>query len=76
MWQANKKGILVLAVGLVLLGAAHALITPHDEVLADRIIALGFCLLLFGVGLASWVSVRTPEPEDDEEDETETNEDK
>ncbi len=68
MWKANKKGLIVLGTGLALLGGIHYLVTPHHEVLADQILALGFCLLLFGVGLASWLSVKTPEAEEEEEE--------
>ncbi len=70
MWKANKVGIICLAVGLLLLGGIHALVTPHNEQLADQILALGFCLLLFAIGLSSWLSVTPPQPGDDEEDET------
>ncbi len=66
MWKANKAGIITLAAGLALLGGIHYLVTPHNEQLADQILALGFCLLLFVVGLASWLSVKTPEAEEDE----------
>ncbi len=76
MWKANQKGIVVLLAGLLLLGVVHVVVTPHSESLADQILALGFCLLLFSVGLVSWYSVRPPEVEDDaaeapEEDEVE-----
>ncbi len=71
MWRANKRGIIVLTVGLALLGGIHYLVTPHNEQLADQLLALGFCLLLFAVGLASWLSVKTPEPEEEEETDTE-----
>ncbi len=74
MWNANKKGILVLGAGLALLGGIHYLVTPHNEALADQILALGFCLLLFAVGLASWLSVKTPEAEGEEEAEEEKEE--
>ncbi len=60
MWKANKAGMVVLLAGLALLGGIHYVVTPHNEQLADQILALGFCLLLFGVGLASWLSVREP----------------
>ncbi len=61
MWKANKTGIIVLAVGLTLLALAHRLITPGNEQLANQVLALGFCLLLFSVALASWLSVKQPE---------------
>ncbi len=60
MWQANKKGIIILLGGLALLGGAHYLLAQSNEVLADRVLALGFCLLVFGVALASWLSVKEP----------------
>ncbi len=71
MWKANKVGIICLVGGLLLLGGIHTLVTPHNEQLADQILALGFCLLLFAIGLSSWLSVKTPQPGDDEEDEAE-----
>ncbi len=61
MWRANKTGIVVLLAGLVLLGGLHYLLAPQHEELADQVLALGFCVLLFGVALASWLSVKTPE---------------
>ncbi len=74
MWNANKKGLIVLLAGLALLGGLHYFLSPAHPQLADQILALGFCLLLFGVGLATWLSVKTPEAdageEDDEPDES------
>ncbi len=71
MWKANKKGIIVLALGLALLALVHVLITPHSEQLADQILALGFCVLVFVVAFASWRSVGQAPPgaEDDAADE-------
>ncbi len=68
MWKANKKGIICLVAGLLLLGLIHYAVTPHNEQLADQILAIGFCALLFCVALASWLSVKTPEAEEEEED--------
>ncbi len=58
MWRANKTGILVLLFGLAALLGIHFLIRPHDVQLARQVLAVGVCLLLFGVGLVSWLSVR------------------
>ncbi len=60
MWKANRTGIIILLAGLALLRAAHHHIALNDEKLADQVLALGFCLLLFGVALASWLSVKKP----------------
>ncbi len=68
MWRANKTGIIVLLAGLAGLAALHGWLTPLDEQLADQLLALGFCLLLFGVGLASWLSVKTPPVDENEEE--------
>ncbi len=58
MWQANKAGILALLIGFALLGGAYVLINPGNPQLAEQVLSLGVCLLLFGVGLASWLSVK------------------
>ncbi len=67
MWKANKTGITVLVAGIALLGLLHCLIAPANEQLADQVLALGFCLLLFGVALGSWLSVKTPQADEPEE---------
>ena len=69
MWRANKTGIIVPLGGLALLGGLHYLLAASDETLADQMLALGFCLLLFGVGLASWLSVKAPKEEDGQDGE-------
>lgn len=58
MWKHNKVGIMALLIGLTLLGAVYAYLRPQDAVLAERVTSAGFCTLLFGVGLASFLSVR------------------
>ncbi len=66
MWQANKKGILTLVVGLgLLLGLHFALRGSHVE-LARQLLAVGVCVLLFAVGLASWLSVKPPHGNDED----------
>ncbi len=69
VWRANKIGLIVLLAGLALLGGLHYLLAPQHEQLADQVLALGFCVLLFGVALASWLSVKTPEPPEEGEGE-------
>ena len=58
MWQANKVGIIALLVGGAILGIIYSLIHPRDELLAQQIMACGFCILLFSVAMGSWLSVR------------------
>ncbi len=60
MWKANKKGITTLLMGLVVLGGIHYTVSPVNEQLADQILALGFCALLFLVALVSWIAVKAP----------------
>ncbi len=67
MWRANKKGVLTLVVGLGLLLGLHFALRGHDVQLARQLLALGVCLLLFVVGLVSWMSVKPP-PQDGEDD--------
>ena len=74
MWHANKKGIMTLIVGLALLLGVHFALREHDVQLARQVLALGVCILLFVVGLASWLSVKAPQdnaPQDEGEDEEE-----
>lgn len=58
MWRANKVGICVLLAGMLGLGVAHVLLRGQDEQLAQQVLALGICVLLFGVALGTWISVR------------------
>lgn len=58
MWQHNKLGILALLVGGAVLGAVYLWLAPQDKALADKVVCTGFCLLLFVVALASFLSVR------------------
>lgn len=58
MWQHNKIGILALLVGSAVLGGTYVWLAPQDKALADKVVCTGFCLLLFVVGLASFLSVR------------------
>lgn len=79
MWNANKKGIIALAIGFALLGAAYALLAEQDKLLAQQTLAVGICALLFVVALWTWLSARRDwarylqemqdnTPEDEEED--------
>ena len=58
MWQANKTGICTLALGLAALGGAYLCLKGRDALLAQQVVALGFCALLFAVALGTWLSVR------------------
>lgn len=58
MWQANKLGIICLLIGLALLGGAYCYLRTGDERMAEQVLACGFCLLLFIVGGATWVTAR------------------
>ena len=58
MWQANKTGIISLTLGLLILGALYLWLKGQDELLAQQVIAVGFCALLFSIGLCTWLSVR------------------
>lgn len=58
MWQANKIGITALILGFAVLAAAYAYLKPEDELLAQQVVAVGVCVLLFAVGLGTWISVR------------------
>ncbi len=66
MWRANKKGILTLVVGLGLLLGLHFALRGHDAQLARQLLAVGTCLLLFIVGLVSWLSVKAPQDDGEE----------
>ncbi len=58
MWKANKTGILTLLGGFAVLGVAFASLQGESPQLARQVVAVGVCILLFGVGLGSWLSVR------------------
>ena len=58
MWQANKVAILVLLCGFALLGAVVCVLNARDPLLARQVLSGGICLLLFGVAVGSWLSVR------------------
>lgn len=45
-------------IGFGLLALAYGLLHGENELLAQQIVAAGFCLLLFTVALFSWLSVR------------------
>lgn len=59
MWQANKIGIIALALGFAVLGVVFWLLHETEPLLARQIVAGGFCLLLFTVALATWLSARS-----------------
>lgn len=58
MWQANKTAIITLLIGLALLGGAYAYLAATDIELAKKIVSVGFCALLFCVGLYSLLTAR------------------
>lgn len=58
MWRANKWGIIALLVGGAVLGGVHLYLRRQDKVLADQVLSVGVCSLIFIVALASWLSVR------------------
>lgn len=58
MWQANKTAIIALVIGLALLGGAYRYLAATDIELAQKAVSLGFCVLLFSVGLYSLLTAR------------------
>lgn len=58
MWQANKTAIITLLIGLTLLGGVYHYFAASDIELAKKAVSLGFCALLFSVGLYSLLTVR------------------
>ena len=57
MWKANKWGIIALLAGGGILFGIDLYLRPRDKVLADQVLTVGVCSLLFVVALASWLSV-------------------
>lgn len=59
MWQANKWGIIALAVGLAAVGAVYWYFhSIGDTDTADKVGSTGLCAVLFIVGLGSYLSAR------------------
>ena len=58
MWRANKWGIIALLVGGAVLFGFDMYLRPRDKQLADQVLTVGVCSLLFAVALASWISAR------------------
>ena len=58
MWRANKWGIIALLVGGAVLFGFDLYLRPRDKQLADQVLTVGVCSLLFVVALASWLSAR------------------
>ena len=58
MWRANKWGIIALLVGGAVLFGFDLYLRPRDKQLADQVLTVGVCSLLFVVALASWISAR------------------
>ncbi|MDO4221519.1 MAG: hypothetical protein Q4C88_05315 [Akkermansia sp.] len=56
MWRANKWGIIALLFGGGILFGIDLYLRPQDKQLADQVLAVGVCSLLFVVALASWLS--------------------
>lgn len=64
MWNTNKHCFIFLIIGgLVLLGL-HLYLSGQDPVLAQKVSYSGFCLLLFGGGVISWVMARSSAGQD------------
>lgn len=60
MWQANKWGIIALAVGLAAVGVAYWYFqSTGDADTADKVGSTGLCAVLFLVGLGSYLSARS-----------------
>ncbi len=57
MWKANKWGIIALLIGGAILFGIDLYLRPQDKLLADQVLTVGVCSLLFIVALASWLSV-------------------
>ena len=57
MWRANKWGIIALLAGGGILFGIDLYLRSQDKLLADRVLTVGVCSLLFVVALASWLSV-------------------
>lgn len=57
MWKANKWGIISLLIGGAILFGIDLHLRPQDKLLADQVLTVGVCSLLFIVALASWLSV-------------------
>lgn len=58
MWRANKWGIIALLIGGAVLFGFDLYLRPRDKQLADQVLTVGVCSLLFVVALASWISAR------------------
>ena len=58
MWRANKWGIIALLTGGAVLFGFDLYLRPRDKQLADQVLTVGVCSLLFVVALASWLSAR------------------
>ncbi|MDO4953981.1 MAG: hypothetical protein Q4E43_02420 [Akkermansia sp.] len=58
MWRANKWGIIALLIGGAVLFGFDLYLRPRDRQLADQVLTVGVCSLLFVVALASWISAR------------------
>ena len=58
MWRANRWGIIALLVGGAVLFGFDLYLRPRDKQLADQVLTVGVCSLLFVVALASLVSAR------------------
>ena len=58
MWRANKWGIVALLIGGAVLFGFDLYLRPRDKHLADQVLTVGVCSLLFVVALASWLSAR------------------
>lgn len=58
MWQANKSAIITLFLGLALLSGVYHHLAATDIELAKKVLSVGFCALLFSVGLYALLTAR------------------
>lgn len=61
MWNTNKHCFIFLIVGALILSGLHLYLSSSDPELAGKITYTGFCVLLFGGGLISWLMARKGE---------------
>ena len=60
MWQANKWGIIALAIGLAAVGAGYWYFQSIGDMdTANKVGSTGMCAVLFIVGLGSYLSARS-----------------
>lgn len=58
MWKANKGAILALLLGFVGLGGVYLYLSGSDKQLAEQVLCVGICILLFVVASVNWFLAR------------------